>query len=426
MTLRTFFTLFFSLILGLANAQLIAIKAGKVIDPSTGTVYYNQIILVENSKIKEFGANITIPKGAEIIDLSKSTVMPGLIDAHTHICANISKFADYLGVDFFDLVLLNPDGYRAIQGAVHAKQMLDAGFTTIREAGNSGKYVDVDIKRAINEGLIVGPTIITAGRIITPFGGQFRTKADKQFLLNNEYFFADTHDELKKAIRENIFYGVDVIKIVIDPKQYRYSIEDIKFIVNEAKQAGLKVMAHCGTVNGVYSAVSGGVASIEHGWTIPDSIITLMKQKDIVLVSTDFPAKVLQSFGSEEEKAKAFHNKLVKRLKTVYESGVKIAFGTDIMVDMYNETRGEVALSYIDSFVEAEIPAADILKIMTINAAKLLGIENERGTIAPGMYCDLIATEDNPLENIMTLKKVSFVMRNGVVYKSNKTTANRF
>lgn len=420
MTLRTFLILLFLLTFRLVNAQIIAIKAGKIIEPLTGKIYNNQIILVENSKIKELGPNVTIPKDAEIIDLSKSTVMPGLIDAHTHICANISKFADYLGVDFLDLVLLNPDGYRAIQGAVHAKQMLEVGFTTIREAGNSGKYVDVDIKRAINEGIIVGPTILTAGRIITPFGGQFRTKADKQFLLNNEYFFADTRDELKKAIRENIFYGVDVIKIVVDPKQYKYSTEDIQFIVNEAKQAGLKVMAHCQTVDGVYSAVLGGVASVEHGWTIPDSIITLMKQKDIVLVSTDFPTKVLQSYGTEEENAKAFHNKLVTRLKRVYESGVKIAFGSDIMVDMYNESRGEVALSYIDSFVEAGIPAADILKIMTINAAKLLGIEKVRGTLAQGMYCDLIVTEDNPLENIQTLKKVSFVMKNGSVYKNNK------
>ena len=152
----------------------------------------------------------------------------------------------------------------------------------------------------------------------------------------------------------------------------------------------------------------------------PDSIVTLMKQREIVLVSTDFPIKVLQAFGSEEENAKAFHTKLIKRLKRVYEGGVKIAFGSDIMVDIANETRGTVALSYIDSFVEAGIPASDILKIMTINAAQLLGIEKVRGTIAQGMFCDLIATEDNPLENIMALKTVSFVMKNGVVYKNNK------
>jgi imidazolonepropionase-like amidohydrolase len=415
---RSSLIIFFFLISGLANAQIIAIKAGRVIDPSAGKVYKNQIILVENGRIKEYGSNINIPEEAEIIDLSKSTLMPGLIDAHTHICANISKFADKLGIDFLDLVLLNPDGYRAIQGAVNAKQMLDAGFTTIRDAGNSGKFVDTDIKRAINEGLITGPTILAAGRIIAPFGGQFRTKADKQYLFNNEYFFADTHDELKKAIRENIFYGVDVIKIVVDSKQYKYSAEDIKFIVNEAKLAGLKVMAHCQTADGLYSAVSGGVASVEHGWTIPDSIITLMKQKEIVLVSTDFPVKVLQAFGSDEENAKAFHNKLIKRLKRVYEGGVKIAFGSDIMVEMENETRGTMALSYIDSFVEAGIPAADILKIMTTNAAQLLGINKVRGIISQGMYCDLIATDENPLENIMTLKKVSFVMKNGVVTKN--------
>jgi len=349
----------------------------------------------------------------------KSTVMPGLIDAHTHICANISKFADMLGIDFLDLVLLNPDGYRAIQGAEHAKQMLNAGFTTIREAGNSGKYVDVDIKRAINEGLIAGPTIVTAGRIIAPFGGQFRTKADKQFIVNNEYFFADTHDELKKAIRENAFYGVDVIKIVVDSKRYKYTADDIKFIVDEAKLAGLKVMAHCQTSDGVYSAVMGGVASVEHGWTIPDSVMILMKKKGIVLVSTDFPVKVLQTFGSTEENAKIFHAKLIRRLKRAHELGVTIAFGSDIMVDIDNETRGTVALSYIDSFVEAGIPANDILKIMTINAAQLLGIEKERGTIAKGMHCDLIATAENPLENVNSLKNILFVMKDGKVYKNS-------
>ncbi|MEI7661739.1 MAG: amidohydrolase family protein [Bacteroidota bacterium] len=415
---RTFITLLFSLIVGVASAQPIAIKAGKVIDPATGKVSVNQVILVENGRIKALGSDVAIPEGAGIIDLSKSTVMPGLIDAHTHICASISNFADKLGIDFLDLVLLNPDGYRAIQGAVNAKQILEAGFTTIREAGNSGKYVDVDIKRAINEGLIAGPTIIAAGRIIAPFGGQFRTRADKQFIVNNEYFFADTHDELKKAIRENIFYGADVIKIVVDSKQYKYSADDIKFIVNEASLAGVKVMAHCQTAGGVYAAVTGGVASVEHGWTIPDSLVTLMKQRGIVLVSTDFPVKVLQAFGSTGENAAAFHDKLVKRLKRVYEGGVTIAFGSDIMAGTDHETRGAVALSYIDSFTEAGIPAAGILKIMTINAARLLGIENTRGTIAPGMYGDLIATDENPLENIMTLKSVSFVMKNGVVIKN--------
>lgn len=417
MVYRIFLIFLLSLVSVTANAKLTAIKAGKLLNPANGKVSFNQIILIENKRIKEIGSDIKIPEDAEIIDLSNSTVMPGLMDAHTHICATISIYADKLGVDFLDLVLLNPDGYRAVQGVIHAKEMLEAGFTTIREAGNSGKYVDVDIKRAINEGLIAGPTIITAGRIIAPFGGQFRTKADKQFIINSEYFFADTKDELKKAIRENIYYGTDVIKIVVDSKKYKYSAEDVEFIADEARKAGLKVMAHCQTADGVYSAVKGGVASIEHGWNIPDSIIAMMKQKGIVLVSTDFPIKVLQAYGSKEENARTNHNKMIERLKRVYEGGVKIVFGSDLMVDVENCTRGTLAISYIDSFIEAGIPASEILKIMTINAAQLLGIEKERGVIAPGMYCDLIATDENPSENIQTLKNVTLVMRNGIVYK---------
>jgi imidazolonepropionase-like amidohydrolase len=401
----------------LVNAQIVAIKAGKIIEPSTEKVYDNQIILIENGKIKEYGADIAIPEGAKIIDLSKSTVLPGLIDAHTHICAKVSILADQLGIDFLDLVLLNPDGYLAIQGSVYAKQMLEAGFTTIREAGNSGKYVDVDVKRAINEGLIVGPNIYAAGRIIAPFGGQFRTNADKQYIVNNEYFYADTYDELKKAIRENIFYGSDVIKIVVDSKQYKYSSDDISFIVNEANRAKLKVMAHCQTLEGAYNAALGGVASIEHGWTLPDSILSIMKQKNITLVSTDFPVNVLKAFGSNDEYAKKFHNKLIERLKRAYKSGVKIAFGSDIMVDIDNETRGEVALSYIDSFVEAGIQTMDIIKIMTVSPAELLGISNIRGAIAKGMCADLIAVDGNPFEDIQKLKNISFVMKSGIVYK---------
>jgi len=401
------------------NAQITAIKAGKVLDPATGIVSSNQIILIENEKVLEIGEKVIIPSSAKVIDLSKLTVMPGLIDAHTHICARTSRIADMLGVEFLDMVLLNPDGYRAIQGTVYAGQMLNAGFTTIREAGNSGKYDDVDVKRAINEGLIEGPNIIAAGKIISPFGGQFRTKGDKQFIVNNEHIFADTQDEIKKAIRENIFYGADVIKIVVDSKKYKYSADDVKFIVDEAGKAGLKVMAHCQTAEGALSAAIGGVASIEHGWSLTDSTILLMKEKGIVLVSTDFPSRLLQAYGSSKEIAEATHARFIKRLKKAFDAGVVIAFGTDIMIDAENETRGTLALSYIDSFVEAGIPASEILKIMTTNPACLLGIEKTRGAIAPGMYCDLIAINENPLDNIHTLKSIPFVMRNGKICKNN-------
>lgn len=391
------------------------IRAARVVDPVSGKTIQRQVIVIENRKIIDMGTNIDIPTNAQVIDLGSATVVPGLFDAHTHVCSTVSKFADYLGVDYFDMVLLNPNGYRAIQGAVHAREMLEAGFTTIRDAGNAGKYADVDVKRAINEGLIPGPTMVVAGKIIAPFGGQFRTRADEQFLINDEYIFADTRDEIIKGIRENIYYGADVIKIVVDGQRYAYSYEDLKLIVDEARKAGLKVMAHCQTPKGEYAAAKAGVASIEHGWTIPDSVASIMKEKNIVLVSTDFTEEVLREFGHPEERARAIHARRVERLKRVYKAGVAIAFGTDIMIDAENKTRGQLAINYIDSFAEAGIPPIDILRALTIHPARLMGMESQRGRIEKGMFADIIAMDGNPLEDINTLKQIRFVMKEGQV-----------
>lgn len=404
-----------------AFGQQTFIRAGRVVDPLTGTSSSNQVIVVEGNKITDIGSGITIPPDAKVIDLSQYVITPGLFDAHTHVCATVSKFADWLGVDFFDMVLLNPSGYRAIQGAVHAREMLEAGFTTIRDAGNAGKFVDVDVKRAINEGLIPGPNMVVAGKIITPFGGQFRTRADEQFLKNDEYVFADTRDELIKAIRENIYYGSDVIKVVVDGQRYAYTYDDLKLIVSEAKNAGLKVMAHCQTPAGEYTAAKAGVASIEHGWTIPDSVAKLMKQNNVVLVSTDFTEEVLREFGHPEDRARTIHKRYVDRLKRVYISGVTIAFGTDIMIDKPNGTRGELAIGYLSSFVEAGIPNADILRSLTIHPARLLGMEARRGRVVKGMFADIIATKESPLDDVMALKQVRFVMKDGKVMM-NKTS----
>ncbi|MEJ1238354.1 amidohydrolase family protein [Chryseolinea sp. T2] len=405
----------FYLVMMSSFAQQTFIRAGRVVDPVSGTTSQNQIIVVEGRKIIDVGRNINIPANARVIDLSKSVVTPGLFDAHTHVCATVSKFADWLGVDYFDMVLLNPNGYRAIQGAVHAKEMLEAGFTTIRDAGNSGKYADVDVKRAINEGLIPGPTMVVAGKIIAPFGGQFRTRADKQFLYNDEYAFADSKDEIVKAIRENIYYGSDVIKVVVDGQRYSYSYEDLKTIVAEARNAGLKVMAHCQTPASEYAAAKAGVASIEHGWTIPDSVARVMKEKNVILVSTDFTEEVLLEFGHPAERAKAIHSRRVERLARAYKAGVMIAFGTDIMIDVENRTRGEFAIGYITSFVEAGIPNAQIVRALTTTPAILMGMEQQRGRVAKGMFADIIATEINPLDDINALKQVRFVMKEGSV-----------
>jgi imidazolonepropionase-like amidohydrolase len=224
---------------------------------------------------------------------------------------------------------------------------------------------------------------------------------------------------LQKVIRENIYYGADWIKIVVDGQKYSYTYEDIAFIVSEAKKAGTKVMAHCQTPAGEYAAAKAGVASIEHAWTLPDSVAALMKKNNITLVSTDFTEGVLMGFGHPRERARQIHLRRVERLKRVYNAGVTIAFGTDVMIDIENRTRGELAIGYVDSFVEAGIASSEILKILTVNPARLLGMEKQRGKLETGFFADLIATKGDPLTDINTLKEVVFVMKEGKVIRNS-------
>src|SRR6202158_5462606 len=223
--------------------RVIAIKAGKLVDPEKGTTAANQIILVRGRKIEAIGTNVQIPAEAQIIDLSRSTVMPGLFDAHTHLCMTVKKDRD--AGNYYITTLLDPTPYRAIEGVANARDMLAAGFTTIRDVGNSGNYADTALREAIERGLVPGPTMVNAGRIIAAYGGQFHLQPEKRDLATPEYAFADTHDEMLKAIRENVHYGATVIKIVVDDQKYIYSADDIRFMVEETHRAGLKLAAHC-------------------------------------------------------------------------------------------------------------------------------------------------------------------------------------
>ncbi len=389
--------------------QVIAIKAGKLVDPETSATRTNQVILVEGKKIKAVG-NVAIPAGATVIDLSKSTVLPGMFDAHTHLCMTVNKQRD--NGNYYFTTLLDTTAFRAIQGVANARAMLESGFTTVRDVGNAGNYADTDLRRAIEQGWVPGPTIINSGIIIAPYGGQFHLQPEKKDLATPEYLFADTRDEMKKAIRENIHYGAKVIKIVVDDQDYIYTTEDIRFMIEEAAKAGLKLAAHCWTHPGAHNAAEAGVASIEHGFAMTDADLALAKRNNVVLVGTDLSEVAAREIGRP-----AWHAVFVDRLKRAYKAGVTMAFGTDVDFALPGETRGTLAIAYIDSWVEAGVPPAETLRALTINAAKLLGIEKDRGTIAPGLAADLIATPDNPLENIQTLKRVAFVMKDGKVLK---------
>lgn len=394
------------------HAEIFAIRAGKLFDPDTGATASNQLIIVEDNLIKAIGGNLTIPVGATVIDLSKYTVLPGLFDAHSHLCFNVRA-----GEEQLTNTLSSPTAYRAIQGVVNARAMLEAGFTTVRDVGNNGNYCDTSLRMAIERGIVPGPTMINSGRIIAPFGGQFQIQPERRGLSEPEYFFADTREELRKAIRENIHYGARVIKIVVDDQPYIYSVEDIKFVVEEARNAGLKVAAHCGTERGARNAAEAGVASIEHGIQMSNETLQLAKRNNVVLVGTEFTVKLSEYLGLPPDRAREFHANYVDRLKRAYKIGVPMVFGSDAFFDVA-ENRGEQALSTIESFVEAGVANKDLLRYMTTDAARLLGVDTRRGAIKAGLRADIIATTENPLDNILTLKKVAFVMKNGKVIKS--------
>jgi imidazolonepropionase-like amidohydrolase len=398
-----------------ALAGVTAIRAGAIVDPDSATISTNQTIVVDDGKIIAIGGNVKVPQGSTVIDLSKQSVLPGLIDAHTHLFANMDPKWDL--ADTWIMTLQRRPGYRAILGAQNAKAMLEAGFTAVRDVGNSGEYLDMDLEKAIRFKWVQGPTIIPAGRIIAPFGGQFwDTPADPKLLNNPEYYFADSQDEMRKAVRENIYWGAKVIKIVVDDQRYQYSADDIRFIVAEAARAHLKVAAHVTTESGARAAIEAKVASIEHAWVITDEDLALAKKNGIVLVSTDFTVKQLIADGKDEDEAKLIHADRVQRLRRAYKAGVTVVFGTDIMSNL-RESRGVQSLEYLDSFVEAGVRPPDILRAITTNAARLLDIDKERGPLKVGLAADIIAVPGNPLEDITLLRRVSFVMKNGVVIR---------
>ncbi len=394
-------------------ARATVIRAGRLIDPATGAAAANQTIVVENGRITAVGANVTVPAGAEIVDLSRLSVLPGLVDAHNHLALTYKQ--DPESNVYYLTYVMDSTALRAIQAVSNGMQMMSAGFTVVRDLGNNGNYADTALRVAIEQGWVPGPTIVNSGIIIGGMGGQFSPTpemARDHNIVYPEYLDADTHDEIVKAVRQNILFGAKVIKVCVDCKPYPYTVENLKTFVSEATNAGLKVAGHVQTKVGALRAIEAGFWSLEHAGPLDEEVHKLMAQKGVWRVGTETPFTTYRG-------TQAAFDRTVAGMKNAWANGVKMAFSTDADYYIPGMTRGEVVLNFLLSWKASGIPAKDVLKIMTTNGYDVSDIAARRGPIKVGFPADMIAVTGNPLEDLDALRTVSFVMKDGMVFKKD-------
>ncbi len=407
------------------QAETLAIKAGKLINTETGSVQKNQIVIVENGVFKTIGetANVTVPKNARVIDLSDKTVLPGLIDCHTHLTdeTNLDPIVE----------LQKTAAQKALEAIPNARHTIEAGFTSVRDVGTYRALVDLALRDAIARGDVVGPGVFGAGCYVTVTGGGGAMTGfapDVKMPFDLEYGKADGPWEVRARIRELAHRGVDLIKIIAtgavlthgsNPGAQEFTLEEMQAAVDEAHKFGLKVAAHAHGTQGIKDAVKAGVASIEHGTFLDDECIALMKEKGTYLVADVYDDEFIMGEGKKSGMPKDFleneanlgqiqRDNFAKAVK----AGVKIAFGTDAGVYPH----GQNARQFAWQVKYGQTPMAAI-QSATIWAADLIGKQAELGSISAGKKADLIAVKGDPLADVSVLEKVQFVMKDGKVVK---------
>lgn len=405
------------------SAQVTAIKAGRLIDVEAGAVRTNQVILIEGDRIKAVGGDVQIPAGAKVIDLSRSTVLPGLIDCHTHVAdGSLSEPVLYLR---------KSAAQYAFDAIPNARATLEAGFTTVRDVGVYRAFVDVALRDAINKGYIPGPRMFVAGAYVTVSGGagSFSGVApDIELPYDLRAGIADSPAEVRKRIREIHNRGADHIKVLAtgavlthgsDPGAQEFTMEELEAAVDEARMHGMKVVAHAHGAQGIKNAVRAGVASIEHGTFLDDEGIALMKEHGTYLVADVYNDEYIMGEGARRGVPKDFLEKEARMgeihrqaFRKAVKAGVKIAYGTDSGVYPHGWNAKQFAW-----MVKYGTTPMQAIQSATIWAADLIGKPDQIGSIAPGKYADIIAVSGDPLADVMVLEKVEFVMKGGVVYK---------
>ena len=399
--------------------KTVVIRAGRLLDVKTGKMLTNQTILIEGDRIARVGSDTQLPAGAQVVDLSNATVLPGLIDAHTHI-----TYTPNFG--YSRLAISVPR--QALNGARNARVTLDAGFTTIRNVGASD-FTDVALRDAINAGDVPGPRMLVSGPALSITGGHCDDN-----LLPYEWHaqaggVADGVEAVQHKTREIIKYGADLIKICAtggvlshgdNPQASQFTLDEMKAIVADAHRLGRKVAAHAHGAEGIRWASEAGVDSIEHGSYIDDAAIATMKKNGTYLVPTlylsDWFLANAERIGTPAEliaKGREVMPAARKNVARAFAAGVKVAFGTDAAVYPHGLNAHEFAV-----MVKLGLTPLQAIQAATSNDADLLGWADKIGTIEPGKWADLVAVDGDPLADVTTLERVKFVMKGGEVVKN--------
>lgn len=407
-------------------AQVTVIRAGTLIDPRADSPLHNQVIVIRGDKVESVGtAANRIPPGANVIDLSHATVLPGLADCHTHILLQGEDPAE----GGYDVNILKyPLGFRAARGTVAVRRALEEGFTTLRDMETEGAgYLDVGIKQAVNEGYIPGPRLFVATRAISTTGGYPLEGYAPELTMPKGVQIVDGPVEARKAAREQLDHGADWIKVYMTHRSWvdkqgnlvsqpTLTVEELKAIVDETHGWQKKVACHAYGGIGLHRALDGGCDSIEHGLELDDAAMAQMKRQGTWYVPTlsvyytDWaPANTPE--GQRDRKRASDHEVSFKNARN---AGLKIAFGTDMGGIKWSEP---IAQEF-GRMVQFGMSPMEAIRSATTRAAELLEMQGQIGVIAPGSYADIIAVSGDPLQDINQLEHVAFVMKGGQVYKN--------
>ena len=405
------------------TATLTAIKCGRLFDGKTLSLQENVVVLVEGNRIRAVGRSVAIPTEAKVIDLSHATVMPGLIDCHTHMFLH--------GINYDDAILKKSQQYRAIWASVAARKTLLAGFTSVRDIETEGGgYGDVALRDAINDGIVVGPRMQCATRALSITGGYSPYGYSPDVDIPKGAQIADGIDGVRKAVREQLANGADLIKIYIDHRRRgtpnpdmltawpTFSFDEVKTIVEEAAKVDAKVAAHVYTSQAAQTAIRAGIASLEHGIYLDDATFKMMAEKGVYWV----PTLMAYMQFMDDPKVTAERRRLMtgttERHKEAFQRAlklpVKIAFGSDL--DGNQETAGQEFVW----MVRYGMKPLEALRVATSAAAELMGWQDRVGSLEPGKLADVVAVNGHPEQDITTMTRVSFVMKDGVIYRDSK------